>query len=60
MKYIKSWTTKKIKEVLDNSYSCSNIGTDFEDIREELQDEYYKRLSKLDEEKAKQTIMEIA
>jgi Txe/YoeB family toxin of Txe-Axe toxin-antitoxin module len=60
MKKIKSWTTKKIKEVLENPYSCSIIGTDFEVIKEELQDEYYRRLNKLDEEKARKTIMEIA
>jgi hypothetical protein len=49
MYYVESWPTKKIKEVLENNFFCSDIGTDFFEIKEELEQEYFKRLSKQDE-----------
>jgi hypothetical protein len=54
---VNGWTTKKIKEVIENSFCCSESGVDFEHMREELTDEYYRRLNKLDEKNNKRTVM---
>lgn len=55
MTKIKYWTTKKINEVLNNPYGCSDIGTDFEELLPELQEELWQRLQKTD---AKQFLLE--
>lgn len=46
MSGITNWTTSKLKEVLNNPYCVSNIGTDFEYVKEELQEELWRRLEK--------------
>jgi hypothetical protein len=46
MSSITHWTTKKLKEVLNNPYCVSNIGTDFEYVKKELQAELWRRLEK--------------
>ncbi len=55
MSKIKHWTTKKINEVLNNPYCRSDIGTDFEELKEELQEELWQRLQKTD---AKQFVLD--
>ncbi len=46
---LNGWTTKKIKQVIENSFCCSETGVDFEHMRSELENEYYRRISKRDE-----------
>lgn len=45
-KNIKNWPTKKLVEVLDDSMTRSCVGTDFGPYREEIEQEYWKRLAK--------------
>ena len=55
MSKIKHWTTKKINEVLNNPYGRSDIGTDFEELLPELQEELWQRL---DKQNAKQFLLD--
>ena len=55
MSNTKYWTTAKIKEVLDDPYCRSANGTDYEELKQELQEELWQRLQKSD---AKQFLYE--
>lgn len=55
MSNTKYWTTKKIKEVLNDPYCRSENGTDYEELKQELQEELWQRLQKSD---AKQFLYE--
>ena len=56
MSKVRNFTTKKIKEILNNPYTRSDNGTDYEYLKDELQNELWKREMRKHEQRTRQEI----
>lgn len=54
MSRYKYMPTKKLKEILDDPYTITSIGTDYGPVREELEEVYLERQARLDEKALKE------
>lgn len=56
---LRSWSTHKLKEIVENGYFCNDTGKDYGPMKEELTSAYYARLRKIDDKRTLKTIRKV-